>query len=614
MYLRKVRPRGRGKKQVYWELVESYRTARGSRQRTVAYLGKLGRKEISGWQKLSGQLNGQAAPLPGLFDKPCDDSESNHFELVDIKQVAVQRLRNFGDVYVGWTLWRMLGLDGLLSEQMPAGREQVAWSTVAAILCIARFCRPSSERHIEQHFYPQSALEDLLGVDPALVHTDRLYAGLDQLLPMKKVIEQHLRRRLGELFHLGYDVLLYDLTSTYFEGQCAANPMARRGYSRDSRSDCPQVVIALIVTSDGYPLGYEVFDGNTADSTTVQQIVTKVEQEHGQANRIWVMDRGNVSEKNLEFIRSRGGQYIVGTPKAMLRQVQGQVSEQGWQEVREGIEVKTVRWPASEGDTNNANKGNATETLILCRSQDRVNKESAMLGRFTAKLEQGLKKLEKAAAAGRLKDPAMANRRLGRLLEKNWRASACFQIDIHPLPEPAGKTRLQITWARNEQAKLALCGCYLLRTNLPDPDPAQLWRQYIQLADAEWAFRISKDELELRPVWHQHADRVQAHILVCFIAYAMWKTLAGWMHTAGLGDAPRPLVEELSTIKSADVLLPTRQQPGNTPGPTLVARCVTRPDAHQQVLLDRLGLSFPNQLKRFQLEEPATRQSVVNQM
>lgn len=661
MYLRKVRPRGRSKKQVYWELVESYRTAKGSRQRTVAYLGKLGGREITGWQKLTGQINGRGMPMPGLFDGRvdpfCEESKSNHFELVEIKRVAIQRLRNFGDVYLGWTLWRMLGLDELLSERMPVGREQVPWATVAAILCIARFCRPSSELHVEKHFYPQSALEDLLGVNPSLVHTDRLYAGLDQLLPMKKAIEQHLRRRLGELFKLSYDVLLYDLTSTYFEGQCAANPMARRGYSRDSRPDCPQVVIALIVTSDGYPLGYEVFDGNTADSTTVEQIVTKVEQEHGQANRIWVMDRGNVSEKNLAFIRAGGGQYIVGTPKAMLRKVQGQVSEEGWQQVREGIEVKTVTLPVTESDTSNVNvsqattrgesgKSNAnaeqattgsaatTETLILCRSADRVVKESAMLGRFTNKLEQGLKKLAEAAAKGRLKDPATANRRLGRLLEKNWRASGCFQVEIAPVPEPADPVdnpnagndkrknkknqpkppKLHITWTRNEQPKLALCGCYLLRTNLPNPDPARLWRQYIQLTDAEWAFRITKDELELRPVWHQHADRVQAHILVCFIAYAMWKTLTGWMNASGLGDAPRPLVEELSTIKSADVLLPTRQNPGNIPGPTLVARCVTRPDEHQRVLLDRLGLSLPNQLNRFHLEEPPTRQTPANQM
>jgi transposase len=530
-------------------------------------------------------------------------SDGAGVELVDIKSVAVQRLRNFGEVFLAFTLWRMLGLDGFLAGQMSGGREQVPWATVAAILCIARFCRPSSELHIEKHFYPQSALEDLLGVEPAQVHTDRLYAGLDQLLEHKKTIEGHLRRRLGELFQLSYDVLLYDLTSTYFEGQCAANPQAKRGYSRDSRPDCPQVVIALIVTTDGYPLGYEVFAGNTADSTTVQSIVEKVEAEHGKLNRVWVMDRGNVSEANLAFLREHGGQYIVGTPKAMLRKVQGEITDQGWQQVREGIEVKVVR-PSGDGkDVNRSTPSNATETLILCRSQDRIAKESAMLGRFVDRLEKGLEKLAASARGGRLRDADTANRRLGRLLEQNWRAAGCFTVTVQPLPQPAGKARLLVSWTKNNQAKLALCGCYLLRTNLPSPDPVKLWQQYIQLVDAEWAFRINKDELELRPIWHQTDTRVQGHILVCFIAYAMWKTLAGWMRAGGLGDAPRPLVEELSTIKSADVLLPTRQ-PNATEGPTLVVRCVTRPDPHQQVLLDRLGLELPNQLKRFRLEEP----------
>ena len=217
MYLRKVRPRGRGNKQVYWELVESYRSAKGSRQRTVAYLGKLSRKEINGWQTLSSRLNGQAPPTPGLFDPPATD-DGPEFELVDLKNIAVQRPRNFGDAYLAWTLWRLLGLDDLLSRQMPAGREEVPWATVAAILCIARFCRPSSELFIENHFYPQSALEDLVGVDTKQVHTDRLYAGLDELLKQKKTIEQHLHQRLGQLFELSYDLLLYDLTSTYFEG------------------------------------------------------------------------------------------------------------------------------------------------------------------------------------------------------------------------------------------------------------------------------------------------------------------------------------------------------------------------------------------------------------
>jgi len=593
MFLRKVRPRGRGSRPIYWELVESYRTARGSRQRTVAYLGKLSRRELDGWQKLSSNLNGEAPPMAGLFETPATD-EASDVELVDVKGLRLQRLRRFGEVYLAWTLWRMLGLDQCLAAAMPAGREGVPWATVVAILCIARFCRPSSELQIEKHFYPATALEDLLGVPPALVHTDRLYAGLDELLKQKKTIERHLCQRLGQLFELSYDVLLYDLTSTYFEGQCAANPMARRGYSRDSRGDCPQVVIALIVTSDGYPLGYEVFDGNTADSTTVRRIVEKVEAEHGQANRIWVMDRGNVSEANLAFLRDRGGKYIVGVPKAMLRRVQGQITAEGWQQVREGIEVKLVKLASTD----------ASETLILCRSEDRVAKESAMLERFIQHMEEGLQRLSRSAEKGRLKDLETAHQRLGRLREKNWRASACFEVNIEPLDPPAGKARLRVTWVRDEQAKRNLCGCYLLRTNLDPIDPVALWRQYIQLVDAEWAFRISKDELELRPIWHQHAARVQGHILVCFIAYAMWKTLSGWMQAGGLGDAPRPLVEELSRIQSGDVVLPTRHADGSA-GPTLVVRCVTRPDEHQEVLLSRLGMKLPNQLTRFCVKEEA---------
>jgi transposase len=608
MFLRKVRPKGRGSKQIYWELVESYRTVKGSRQRTVAYLGKLGRRELNGWQKLSSRLNGQARPMPGLFEPIVD--EGADVELVDLKNLRLQRMRNFGDVFLAWTLWRMLGLDMLLSERMPVGREEVPWATVAAILCLARFCRPCSELHIEKHFYPQSALEDLLGVEAAQVHTDRLYAGIDQLLVQKQAIEKHLRQRLGELFELSYDILLYDLTSTYFEGQCARNPQAKRGYSRDSRGDCPQVVIALIVTTEGYPLGYEVFAGNTQDSTTVQQVAKKVEEEHGKADRIWVMDRGNVSEANLAFLRDRGGKYIVGTPKAMLRKVQGEITEQGWQQVREGIQVKLLRWPASGGDAGHATESEPADTLVLCRSQDRVAKESAMLKRFVDRMEEGLKKLAKSTESGRLKDLDVANQRLGRLLEKNWRAAACFQVNITPIEAPAGKARVRVQWTRDEQSKQSLCGCYLLRTNLPDADPVALWRQYIQLVDAEWAFRITKDELQLRPIWHQNEKRVQGHILVCFLAYAMWKTLSGWMKAGGLGEAPRPLVEELSTIKSGDVILPTRT-PDGTAGPTLVVRCVTRPDEHQAVLLQRLGMELPNQLARFRMEDPIAASAAV---
>jgi len=585
MFLRRIRPQGRGGKQTYWELVESFRTPKGSRLRRVCYLGKLSAKEVSGWDKLTRRLDGKSEPAPGLFaPAPADDPDVHD---VDVNGIRLRDLKSFGQEYLAWTLWRLLGLDDLLEGRMTVGQEQIPWSSVAAILCLARFCRPSSELSIAQKFYPHSGLAEILGIGPEPVNEDRLYRGLDQLLPHKKQIEQHLRKRLGELFDLSYDILLYDLTSTYFEGQCAANPMARRGYSRDSRPDCPQVVIALIVTVEGYPLGHEVFDGNTADSTTVRKIVEKVESEHGESKRIWVMDRGNVSAANLQFIRERGGQYIVGTPKAMLRQVHGELTQEGWQQVREGIDVKVIRHAEHQ-----------QETFVLCRSKDRISKEVGMLEKFAARMEKGLEAMKKSAEKGRLKSLPAAHQRLGKLQDRNWRAAACFDVKI---VESAG--RLQINWTKDDQKKRELCGCYLLRTNVAETDAIQLWKQYIQLVDVEWAFRISKDELELRPVWHQHAERVKAHILVCFIAYAMWKTLCGWMHASGLGDAPRTLMEELRTIQSGEVMLPIRNTDG-THGQTLVIRCVTQPDEHTKVLLHRLGLNLPNHLKRYRIAEP----------
>jgi transposase len=573
-------------------LLESYRTAKGSRHRVVAYLGKLSADEVSGWEKLAARLDGKPPRMTGLFGPPSSDDDCDGVASVDLKNVRLHNIREFGQAYLAWTLWKMLGLDELLSNHMPRGLEDVPWSVTAAILCIARFCHPSSELYIERHFYPKSALDDLLGVESAQVQTDRLYRGMDHLLKQKQAIEQHLRRRQGQLFDLSFDILLYDLTSTYFEGQCAGNDQAKLGYSRDKQPGCKQVVIALIVTTDGYPLGFEVFDGNTIDSTTVQEIVEKVESEHGKAKRIWVMDRGNVSEANLKFLRERGGQYIVGTPKAMLRQVQGELSEQGWQEVREGIKVKFVK-------CHDKDRVDSTETLVLCRSEDRVSKESAILDRFVKRMEEGLQAMSKSAETGRLKNAQAAGERLGRLREKNWRAAGCFDVKIE---EKDGK--LSIAWTTDEQKKRDLCGCYLLRTNTAETDPVKLWKQYIQLVDAEWAFRITKDELELRPVWHQSEDRVQAHILVCFIAYAMWKTLAGWMKASGLGDSPRELLEEMAAIKSGDVVLPTRNADGS-PGATLLIRCVTRPDKHVEVLLDRLGMILPSHLKRYRLQVAA---------
>ena len=589
MFLRRCERRKSGKRHTYWALVESVRTARGSRQRVVAYLGNLTARQESGWAALGRRLEGKARPAPSLFDPPRHDEPTDDEPVVvNLKRVRLERVRDFGDVWLAHGLWRLVGLDDLLRRLMPAGREEVPWPVVAAILVIARFCEPSSERHIEDTWYRRTALDDLLGVASEQVHTDRLYAGLDQLLPHKEAMERHLKARLGDLFDLKYDLLLYDITSTYFEGECLANPMARRGYSRDSRPDCVQVCIGLVVTTDGFPLGYEVFDGNTGDATTVEQIVEAMEAKYGRADRVWVLDRGMVSEANLAFIRRREGSYIVGTPKAMLRRFEPYLVDQDWQEVQAGVEVKLV--PGPDGQ----------ETFILARSRERRAKERAMHERFLGRMEEGLNKLAASAASGRLKDAGEAHQRLGRLRERYWRASGAFQVTITPRAEPTGPARLSVAWTRpkrwSDWATLSE-GCYLLRTNLQETDPAVLWKRYIQLTEAEWAFRITKDELAIRPVWHHTADRVKGHILVSFLAYALWKTLAQWMRASGLGDAPRTLLEEFARIQSGDVVLPTRTT-GGRPGKTVRLRCVTAPDEGQKVLLGRLGLTLPQRLRR----------------
>ena len=626
MFLRRFQKRKNGNSHVYWALVETYRTAKGPRQRIVSYLGELKESEQSGWAQLSAKLNTASGdqqkpsqvqqplfdPLP--HDDEVDAKLGSQPVLVDLKGIRLERTRDFGDVWLAWGLWRLLGLDVLLEQEMRHSRATVPWHIVAAILTVARFCEPSSELHIETTWYRRTALEDLLHVSPETVHTDRLYAGLDELLPHKETIEKHLQQRLGQLFDLDYELLLYDVTSTYFEGQCKGNPQAKRGYSRDKRSDCLQVCIALVVTTDGMPLGYEVFAGNRHDSTTVEEIVETMEEKHGKANRIWVMDRGMVSESNLSFVRRREGSYIVGTPKATLRKFEAALVEQkDWSEVEAGVEVKLV--PSPDGE----------ETFILARSAERREKEKAIHERFIQRMEEGLQKLQAAMKSGRLHDEATAHRRLGRLQGKNSRAAKAFDVKIERVVDetmqakasndpttnedaknkddqqkskkkPKKKLPLQITWQRNEQWAEWAClseGCYLLRSNLNDTDAKTLWKHYIQLTEAEWAFRIAKDELVLRPIWHHKEDRVKAHILVCFLAYAMWKTLAGWMRRSGLGDAPRSLLDELVKIKSGDIVLPVSV---NSRSRTVRLRCVTEPDTEQKLLLHRLGITLPKRL------------------
>jgi transposase len=589
MFLRRFERRKDGKVHSYWALVESYRTAKGSRQRLVAYLGELKADEQSGWAQLGRDLDGKPPPSPGLFDPaPDETSDCDDTVWVELRGVRMERLRTFGDIWLALGLWRLLEMDVLLNRLMPAGREDVPWPTVAAILTIARFCQPQSELHIETTWYRGTALDDLLGVPAAKVHSDRLYAGMDQLLPFKEALEKHLRGRVGELFRPSQELLIYDVTSTYFEGQCPHNPMAKRGHSRDHRPDCLQVCIGLVVTEEGLPLGYEVFEGNRHDSKTLATIVDAMEKKYGRSQRIWVLDRGMVSEANLDMLRTRGGRYIVGTPKAMLRRFEEHLLDCTWTEVQAGVEVKHIA------------SGDGQEMFVLARSRERRAKEQAMHAKFVARVEEGLQGLQRAMAAGRLKKEADAQRRLGRLLQKNSRAAKAFAVHIEALPQPQGKAQLRIRWEKDaEWARYANLteGCYLLRTNVVDVDAATLWKQYIQLTEAEWAFRISKDELRLRPIWHQKKERVLGHILVCFLAYVLWKSLAQWMHGSGLGDTPRPLLEELAKIRSGDVLLPTKTSTGER-GPAVRLRCVTQPDAAQRVLLNRLGLALPRRLRQ----------------
>ena len=441
MFLRRYQRRKDGKVHSYWALVESYRTSQGSRQRIVAYLGELKAGEQSGWAQLGRNLDGKPPPSPTLFEPVSDENaDTDEAVWVQLRGIRMERLRAFGDVWLALGLWRLLELDVLLAKLMPRGREDVPWPTVAAILVIARFCRPQSELHIETTWYRDTALEDLLGVSSDKVHTDRLYVGMDELLPHKEALEKHLRGRVGELFAPSQELLIYDVTSTYFEGQCQHNPLAKRGHSRDHRRDCPQVCIGLVVTEEGLPLGYEVFEGNRHDSKTLETIVNAMEAKYGRSQRIWVLDRGIVSEKNLALLRARDGRYIVGTPKATLRQFERHLLDHDWTEVQAGVEVKRI-----DGDDHQ-------EMFVLARSRDRRAKEQAMHAKFVTRVEEGLQRLQKAIVTGRLKKEGDTQRRLGRLLQKNSRAAKAFQVKIEPLTQPEGKAHLRISWEKDEDA------------------------------------------------------------------------------------------------------------------------------------------------------------------
>jgi transposase len=575
MYLRHTTIRKDGKVHRYWRVVRSVRVGRRVIQQTVAQLGELDERGRIEARLLSQRLVG-APEQAALFD---DGSEQVAVP-VRLKGLRIERSRRFGDVYLALALWRGVGLEELCGRLLPAGKERIAWSKMAAVLVAARLCEPSSELHIAEDWYRRTALCDLLQLGDEEVNKDRLYRALDHLLAHKAALEAHLAQRCGELFSTQNEVLLYDVTSTYFEGQAEANPLAQRGYSRDHRPDCKQVCIALVVTFDGFPLGYEVFAGNTHDSRTLQTIVATMEVRHGMLGRVWITDRGMASAENLAWLRQTGRRYIIGAPKSELKKFGAELSADGWRTVHEGVEVKLARHPET------------AETVILCRSADRRSKEKAMHDKFSLRIETALERLAaRVAHSKRRLDPALVNRQIGRILQKNQRAAARFAVELGSDGCPAG-FRLQVTCNASFDDWAALSeGAYLLRSNITDWNDEQLWKAYIQLTQAEAAFRIQKDQLNVRPIWHQRSDRLQAHILVCFLAFVLWKCLEMWQSRAGLGNSPRTVLEELARIQSHDVVLPTE-----THG-QIRLRCVTQPEPAQAALLDRLGIIFPKRMR-----------------
>jgi len=580
LYLRHKARHKDGKDHIYWELVRSVRRNGKVHQETVAHLGELDAAGRAQAQALARRITGRGEQRELFEATPAGASRVE----VRLDQLRVERDRSFGAVWLGWVLWQALGLDRMCHELLRRGRQGTRWADLVAVLVIARLCEPSSELHIAEDWFRRTALEDILGLAAATLCDEQLYRALDKLLPHKQALEEHLKGRLGELFAVHYDLLLYDLTSTYFEGEQAYNPLAQRGYSRDHRPDRKQVNIAVIVSGEGIPLGHEVFAGNVADVKTLQEIVEAVERRYGKAQRIWVMDRGLSSKKNVAWLEQAKRQYVVAMPRSEWKCWRAELEEpSGWQLLREDVEVKQCMIAADK------------LSVVLCRSAPRRVKEQAMHQRFAARIEAGLQKLhQRIEHAKKPLVRATIDRQLGRLLQRNSRAAARYQIEL--IDDTTRPATLRLQWAICadwERAAEISEGCYVLRTNVAHFTAAQTWQTYMQLTQAEAAFRIQKSELSIRPVWHWKERRVRSHILVCFLAYVLWKTLEQWQSQAGLGNSPRTLLEEFERIRSTDVVLPLAQEPTRE----LRLRCVVRPDKAQAILLQRLGLRLPERIR-----------------
>jgi transposase len=583
-------------------LVEARRTHRGPRQRVVAQLGELTEDQEHRWQRTAvfHTRHEEANELP-LFAEDDSASTAHDPDVVRIRlgKVGWTNARAFGDVWLGWQLWRKLGLDRIVARYIRSGRETVPPASMVAIEVISRLCigqgGETSEFGLAEQGYRRTALEDLLGVPDDSVTKDRLYRTLDALQEAKTPIEQALKEQLGEVFSLQFDLLLCDLTSSFFEGLMEDSALAKRGYSRDHRPDCKQIVLALVVTPDGFPVYHEVFAGNTNDAIAFPQIVETMESRFGVARRVWVLDRGIASKANLDFLRDRNQSFLVGTPRSRLGEFDADLCTRDWRHVRPHVEVKRV---LRDG-----------ETYILARSIQRRAKEKAIRKRQLLGLHRDLRKLASRVSGGRLKNADKVLETIGRFRERWPAASRFVSVDVD---RDEGGQALSVSWSYDQnrlRVALARDGAYLLLSDQTDWSAEDLWRTYIQLTWAEDAFRAMKSNLLLRPMWHQQSERIEAHIFVCVLAYALWKALAHMLQNAGIktrirkkdpddpasGPQDRPMspamaLKMLHDVQIGDIMLETIE------GRKLRLRRVARPNAEQAEIIAALGLTLPERI------------------
>ena len=579
MFLRANRRFKDGKAHRYFSVVESRRLATGRVvQRAVLYLGEINDSQEAGWRKSLEVFDEaqQSSITLSLFPEDREiPTEAVDGLQVKLNEMELHRPRVFGNCWLGCELWGQLGLEEFWQEKLgeETKREWVPWEKVLRLLVVNRLIDPGSEFRIHRQWFEQSAMGELLETDFAVAEKDRLYRCLDRLLAHKQELFVYLRQRWQDLFHVQFDVLLYDLTSTYIEGQGEQIPKARYGYSRDQRFDCLQVVIALVITPEGFPLAYEVLDGNTSDRTTLRGFLEKIEARYGRARRVWVMDRGIPTEEVLAEMRDpqREVFYLVGTPRSKIQQYEKKWLDLPWRKVRESVEVKLF---TEEG-----------ELFVLAKSEGRRAKETAMRRKRLARLLRKLRAMRRSCPA---RDQLLL--RLGAAKKEAGRAYRFVRIQLPKQGEEVTRRSFAFALDKDKLKKAALRdGHYLLRSNLVGEDPAVLWERYVQLTQIEATFKALKSELGIRPIYHQLEHRVEAHILVAFLAYCLTVTLKQRLQALAPGLTPQAVLEKLATIQMLDVCFPT------TDGRWLVMPRYTQPEPEQQLLLHRLKLSLPPQ-------------------